>query len=389
MVMARIDALIFGYRRISVSADMISVVTSRLIRAGIISSFDGEGKIIVRERDIKRVRELLSDIPFEESEPLGIAGAYKRLKYKKVIIISALLGALIVFFASTLVWDIRIDGNDALTDAEITEALSESGFAVGSMWLFADRGRVESAVLQNLPEISWININKRGSVAYVSVIEKRVDNGEQEVVRGYANLVASRDCIIEEITVTCGTAQVKAGDVVKKGDVLILGVKPIESGGGLCYAQGRVIGRMAEDASVEVGREYEQRQIKRKRLAELNINFFNFSVNIFKLYGNSVNGCDIIEDVKVFSLFGEKRLPFSVSTSYALEYDVTTESYSDTQIVKIASDRLSVKTLALLADADLIKIKTYGEFTDEGYVMRSDILLTKEVSEVSPLVLDR
>ena len=73
--MVRIDALIFGYRKIGVMADMISEVTSRFIRAGIISSFDGEGKIIVRERDIVRVRELLSGIHFEESEALGIVGA--------------------------------------------------------------------------------------------------------------------------------------------------------------------------------------------------------------------------------------------------------------------------------------------------------------------------
>ncbi|MBE6533050.1 MAG: hypothetical protein E7676_06090 [Ruminococcaceae bacterium] len=387
--MVRIDAIIFGYRKISVSPDMISVVSSRFIRAGIISSIDGDGKIIVRERDIKKAREILSGISFEESKMLGLLGAIKRLKHKKAILISSLIGAIIVFLASSLVWDIRIDGNDSLTDAQITEALSESNFSVGDVWLLCDRSRIESDFLRNLSEISWININKRGTVAYVSVMEKNSQNDtENEHPEGYANLVASCDCIIEEITVISGTPQVKAGDVVKKGDVLILGLKPIESGGGLCYAEGRVIGRMSEEVSVEVEREHEVRRVERKKLSEININFFNFSINIFKLYGNSVNGCDIIKNIKVFSLFGEKRLPFSISTSYVLEYDSTPESYDDTQIVKIASERLSVKMLSLLSDADLVKIKTDGRYTDKGYQMRSQILLTREVAEASPIVLN-
>jgi hypothetical protein len=92
--------------------------------------------------------------------------------------------------------------------------------------------------------------------------------------------------------------------------------------------------------------------------------------------------------VKVFSLFGEKRLPISVSSSYALEYNVSRECYDDLQLAKIASERLSVKMLTALSDADLIKIRTDGEYTDNGYVMRSDIVITREVSEALPLTLD-
>ena len=387
--MVRIDAFLFGYRKIRVSNDMLSEATSRLIRRGIISSLDADGRIIVRERDLETVKKALLGIELEVSEPLGILGAYRRLKHKKAIVISAVFGALILIFASSLVWDIRIDGNETLTDAELTSALEECGFSVGDLWFCSDRGRVESEVLERLDEISWININRRGTVAYVSVIEKKQsgDLKEEEKV-GYANLVASCDCIIEEITVSSGTAVVKPGDVVKKGDVLILGITPIESGGGLCYADGRVIGRMSEEVTVRVDREYEKRSLRRKRLCDLNIKIFNFSINIFKLYGNSIDGCDIIKNVKVFSLFGEKRLPISLSSSYALEYNVIRECYDDLQLAKIASERLSVKMLTALSDADLIKIRTDGEYTDNGYVMRSDIVITREVSEALPLTLD-
>lgn len=387
--MVRIDALIFGYRRITVNADMISEVTSRFIRAGIISVFNNDGTITIRERDSKRLKSALSGIPYEESETLGLYGAYKRIKHKKAIFCAVFLSILITLIASGTIWDIRVEGNENLTDAKIIHELSGCGFTVGDLWYLSDRSEAESEFLRKVPEVSWININRRGMVAYVSVIERNADKAPvEEDISGYANIVAAYDCIIEEITVISGTAVVKPGDVVKKGDLLISGVLPIESGGGFCYADGRVVGRMSECVSVEVAREYEKRSVKKRKLCDLNINFFNFSINIFKLYGNSPEGCDIIENVKVFSLFGEKRLPFSIISSYVIEYDAFPKSYTDEQIVCIASDRLNVKTLARLSDADLLKIKTAGEYTDTGYLMKSDIVFCKEIGEVSEFVLE-
>lgn len=387
--MVRIDAFIFGYRRITVSADMVSEVTSRFIRAGIISAFNNDGTITIRERDGQRVRAALSGIPYEESETLGLYGAYKRIKHKKAIICAALLSALITLIASGTIWDIRVEGNENLTDAKIIHELSGCGFSIGNLWHFSDRSEAESEFLRKVPEISWININRRGMVAYVSVIERNADKAPvEEDASGYANIVAAYDCIIEEITVISGTAVVKPGDVVKKGDLLISGVLPIESGGGFCYADGRVVGRMSDCVSAEVEREYEKRSVKKRKLCDLNINFFDFSINIFKLYGNSPDGCDIIENVKVFSLFGEKRLPFSISSSYVIEYDVLQQSYTDEQLVGIARDRLNVKMLACLSDADLLKIKTAGEYTDTGYLMKSDIVFCREIGEVSEFSME-
>ena len=68
----------------------------------------------------------------------------------------------------------------------------------------------------------------------------------------------------------------------------------------------------------------------------------------------------------MFSLFGEKRLPFSVSTKHIAEYEVTSESYTDEQLVRVASERLNAMTLTRLAECDLLKIKTDGAYTESG-----------------------
>ncbi len=375
--MVRIDALIFGYRKVTISPEDLSLVTSIFIRAGIISVFNSDGTLTVRERDIVRARSFLSGkVEFSESETLGLYGEYKRIKHKSAILVSAIIGFVIVMFLSSVVWDIRVEGNESIPDAKIIMQLDECGFSLGDFWHFVDRSGVESNYLEKNDDISWININRRGTVAYVSVIESVQDGESQKEPSGYANIVAERDCIIEEITVKSGTAAVKPGDVVKKGDLLISG---LESGVGFCYAEGTVIGRTSDTVAVEVARDYEKKLRTGDKLYDLTINFFNFSINIFKLYGNSSKGCDIIENIKVFSLFGERRLPFSVSIKHLAEYDLIGESYTDEQMVSVASDRLNAAVLTRLAECDLLKIKTDGKYTDTGYLMSSHIVFLTEV----------
>lgn len=382
--MVRLDALVFGYRKIGISPDNLSLVTSIFIRAGIISIFNADGTLTVKERDIVRVRSLLAGkVDFIESETFGLFGIYKRIEHKKTLLIASIVSIFMVILSSSVVWDIRIEGNERIPDSQIIMQLSRCGFSLGDFWSFMDRSEIESRFLKENLDISWININRRGTVAYVSVIESEAGNAKEEAPIGYANVVAEYDCIIEEITVKSGIAVVRPGDVVKKGDLLISGILSAESGGGLCYADGTVIGRMSDTVTVEVDREYEKKIRSGERLCDITVNFFDFSLNIFKIYGNSGKGCDIIENVKVFSLLGEKRLPFSVSTKHLAEYDVTRESYTDEQIVRVAGERLNAMTLARLAECDLLKIKTDGEYTDNGYSMTSYIVFLTDVGGVS------
>ena len=233
-------------------------------------------------------------------------------------------------------------------------------------------------------DIAWININRRGSVAYVTVAEKEqnpTDSGSTTGA-GYANIVAAADCVIEEITVTRGTPEVKVGDVVRAGDLLISGVMPLESGGGFCYAEGIVIGRISDTVTAEVERIHTVRNEKKDKLFSKTLKIFDFSVNIFKSYGNSSKEYDIIKDIDTFSLFGKAKLPIEVITEYTVTYDESEERYTDARLVAVASQRLNAKLINRLTLADLVGIRTYGDYTDTGYRISSDIVFLADVSRV-------
>lgn len=380
--MVRIDFLILGYRKIKIPAENLSEISSILLRASVPSRIDSQGNIVVREKDFVKIQTLLCGrINFEHSEPLGLYGAWLKLEHKWTYVLAGAICAFVIMVLSSLIWDVRIEGNEKITDIEIVNILSECGMSVGDFWGGINRSEVESRLLRSNDEISWISINRRGVVAYIKVIEKEKENIIEMPRVEYSNIVASADCIIEEVTVSQGTALVKPGDVVKKGDVLIVGCLSEESGGYFCSAEGSVLGRVSDSVSLKIDRRYEKKCGTKKKLYCLNINFFKFSINIFKLYGNLPTNCDIIDDEITYSLFGRCKLPFSISKKTMVSYDFISTEYTDDEIIKVAYERLSALMATRLATSDLVRLRTYGNFTDEGYVLRSEYTYICDVGD--------
>ena len=258
--MARIDFLILGYRKLKISPEDLTAVTSLFLRYGIPSQIDSSGNIIVRERDYDKIRGLLQGrIEYTISKPLGLFGRWLGLENKAVYIFSIIASAIIVVLLSSIIWDVRVEGNSKITDSEIVCMLSECGLSIGDFWSSVNRSKVESALLKSQDNLSWVSINRRGVVAYIKVIERNEEKEGNQAKLEYSNIVASRDCIIEEITVSKGIALVKPGDVVKKGDIIILGSLPDEAGGRFCAAEGEVCGRIKEEVKLVVDRKYEKK----------------------------------------------------------------------------------------------------------------------------------
>ena len=382
--MARLSYFIFGYRKIKIDPCDLSSVSSILLRGSVSSIINNDGTITIKERDFNKTKTLLSGrTDFSYSEPMGLYGRWKSLKHKTAILFSLVVSLIIVMILSDLVWDIRVEGNESLTDSEVVLSLAQCGFQIGDVWSKKNLSEIETVFLDNNHKVAWINLNRRGNVAYVKLIEKEENRHEGVTITSDnpSNIVAKYDCIIEEITVKRGNPVVKVGDTVRKGDLLVIGVLPNELGGEICNADATVIGRINDSLSIEISREYEKRVITDKKLYSCTINFFKFSLNIFKRYRNLANEYVIIENEIKYSLFNRCPLPFSISLSYINEYETDKGIYADVELIKIASGRLSSLTVSAIQSGDLIRIKTYGDFTENGYAMSSEFIYLTDVGE--------
>ena len=379
MVMVRADFLIFGYREVEIEQTDIALIASILLQNGIRVSVLNDGFVLAKEKDISKIQKILSGrTRFSVSEPKGLYGTWKRSQHKVATVICTIVSILTLLLSQCLVWDIRPSGNENIANSDIKARLESCGFSVGDLWQEKTLSEVETEFLKRYDDISWININRRGTVAYVSVIEKEIENHELESNILYSNIVAEYDCVIDEVTVKSGTSMVKPGDSVKKGDLLILGAN---ANGDFCRAEGQIVGRVSDTLSVNVERKYEKRLIASKKIHEIYINIFKISINIFKTYGNLTNEYDIIDDVKEYSLPNGALLPFSITLRYLPSYTYDSGEYSDEELVSLAKDRVSLDTALMLKESDLVRISTDGEFTEDGYRMWSDIVYLTDVGQ--------
>ena len=384
--MARLDEYVFGYEKGNAEPCDAIRVANAMLHLGMCSEISPSGKFTLRHRDRSRfLAYARARVRFALSDTLGLYGFLLGLRHRYGLISAFLIASLILILTRTLVWDVRISGNFSLPESAVEETLSESGLAVGTPWRRVDVGTIEATLLSTHPEIAWISVNRRGTVAYIELIESENVGYSEDIAPLYSNIVADRDGVIEEITVKSGEAVVKVGDVVRAGDVLISGIIQNEGGVRFCRAQGEVRAHSVTDITAEVYRNVTERIETGRHLHQARVIIFNFSINIFKNYGNCENTCDIIEETKDFSLFGRYKLPILLKRTYSYEYTEHQLSLADDEMIAIAKSTLDDKMRQELQHADVIKLRSEGGFSGDVYRITTRVVYSSEIGRESEI----
>lgn len=377
--MIRADLLFLGYRVFYVKKEDVATVAGLFLKNGISVNFNNNS-FVVGEKKSRRIEELLDTrVEFSKSEMRGFAGFLVKHRKRWGAFLALAIILFLFLFTGNRVWDVRVEGCSEENREKIVEELKKSGFEIGDRWSKVSLSQVEVDFLSKSDTASWININRRGSVAYVTVIEK-ISHSEPAEKSGYANIIASCDAVIEEITVMRGVAAVKAGDSVKRGDLLISGIISNEFGTEFCYAEGEVVGRISDAVSLTVPDFEVKTDEKERHLTKLTLKFFNFSINIFNTTRNCSAECDIIDVTDIPTVLGAK-LPFAICKQYAVEYESVSQKLLSAEMSRRAAEQMSKALEEKLSGATLVRISTTGAFSDGSYMLTSNIVYLGKIGK--------
>jgi len=147
---------------------------------------------------------------------------YKTIMKRRMGLLGgAVIFMLTLYLMSSFVWFIEINGNKKMDNKEIISAAARNGVYVGAAkWNFSCNA-VEEAMLRQLSQLTYVQCDIRGVKAKIKVVEKILPD---EGITGPCHIVALKDGVIEDILVLDGQANVKVGQVVGKGDILISGI---------------------------------------------------------------------------------------------------------------------------------------------------------------------
>lgn len=152
----------------------------------------------------------------------GIYWTIRDFFHRPVMVTGICFLLFLTIFLPTRIFFFRVEGNQSISDGKILALATQCGIDFGTSRRDIRSEKVKNALLKAIPELEWVGINTAGCVATISVKERQntQDISENKTV---SSIVAVRDGVIQEITVTGGSAAVKQGQAVKTGQVLISG----------------------------------------------------------------------------------------------------------------------------------------------------------------------
>jgi len=261
-------------------------------------------------------------------ERVGLFFIMRKIRKRKVFLAGAILFVAIIYILSSFIWSIEINSMDDKLNAAVRRDLHRWGLREGIFKHGLDKKYYVDKLLSKYSDISWAEIEIKGSRIIVEMVKKEPKPELEENTP--CDIIASKDGIIEEIMPLNGEAQVEVGDTVCVGDVLISGYMYYDNADPgqdqnsdkrevKVRAQGIVKARVWYQKAIKVSLVQEEKKLtgRLKKTYKLNVGKhtlnFQWGKTSFDLY--DVN---TVADTKLFSKF-MGGLSFSVVNIEELE----------------------------------------------------------------------
>lgn len=231
-----------------------------------------------------------------------------------------LLLLLLVFWLQKHIWFLRVEGNQRIPAQDILESMEACGVGFFTKTDELDLNVVKNQMLSLQPELSWVTVNTQGGIATV-VVRERNDKPVIHRDAAPANIVAEKGGVVTEVTVTGGTAQVKPGDIVTEGSLLISGVTDLDKTMLLTKAEGEVYARTWRDTRAILPENRMEKHYTGNQKKRFALTVGKNTINFYKTGGISYSNYDKMAVTRNFTLPGGYTLPISFTVLCFSEYE--------------------------------------------------------------------
>ena len=338
-------------------------------------------------RLLKRAKEY--DIPITLISSHGIPSLFLRYRHRYGIALGILFSFFLILFSGSVVWDIRIDGEEKLDEDEVRLALEECGLSLGTPRRSIDIDALENRVLILSDDISWISVNIIGTVAEVEIREVQFPEDEQENEFSAANIVASQSGRIVGFENIKGNISVEIGENVTEGQLLLGGIYgDEESGFRYTVAEGKVLAEVERDFLIEIPRSEMQKCYTGAQKCEKYLIFFKKRIKFFSNYRNLPTTCDKIDIEEFFPAPNGKQLPVGIYTTRYAEYCYETVEHTDDELLAIGHSRLDTLLRAELASSELLSKEIVTEIGENSLVIKCRVRCIENIAKVQEIKID-
>ena len=375
---------IFGYVRISIEGyyieRFINICTSKKIviwnlkREAGIKLFFNAGINEFREL-CKIAKKTQCKIKIEDKK--GIPFILHRYKKRKIFAGFLLAIIVVIAISSNFIWNIQIEAQDDEEFENIEQDLEEVGLKVGTAKSEIDTKEIMNKLRLKRDDIAWVGMELKGTNMIVKLVKadqkpEIVDDSE------YCNIVSDKEGIITKINVQNGTANVKVGETVKEGMVLVNGwMEGKYTGVRYVHAKAEIEAKIWYTENITIPYNATETIETGEKEVNYGIKLNNFEIN-FPKGVSKFEFYDTIKEEKKFKLFSDFYLPISIIKETKKEVKKEQKEYNVDEAKSLGIQQLEQQLNEKIVDKDKIVNKNINTYENQDGI---EVEVTYEVLE--------
>ena len=261
---------------------------------------------------------------------VSAAHTFGGLRRRPVLLIGTVLAVTLAMLLQCFVWTVEIEGNRRIPTQKLRQQLEEVGVCFGAWGPGFEPQSLKFQMMNRVGELAWIAVNRRGGRVTVSVTE-RGDAPSDLDRRVFTNLVADRPGILTTVDVYNGFAEVKTGDAVVTGQILVSGMADWTTHTQITRAMGEIFALTLRQQTVCLPSAVQKKCYTGREFRQVSLVLGRKRIKISGNSGISYPSCDKMTDRRVCTLPGGYPLPLVLETVTFREYTLEPEKLSEAE----------------------------------------------------------
>lgn len=306
-------------------------------------------------------------------QKVGLPFFLFRYRKRKLFLGGMALGIGIIYIFSCYVWNVEICGNSTLSKETLCRYLESEKVHIGSRKKDIQCEELEAQIRQHFPEVIWTSVRLEGTKLTVDIKENLVTTDSKSEQNENENegedLVADKKAVIESIVTRSGVPQVKAGDKVKKGKILVLGRIEILNDAGevtdyrYCKADADIIAKTTYSYEYRVPKQIKQKVFTGKEKNQYTL-WYDTQYQKLPSLGKTYRLYEKETEKKQLRIMKNFYLPFYLQKDCYKEYEKKNHNVSKEEAKQLANNNLEVF---------LLKMKEKGvEIIEKNVIMNTE-----------------
>ena len=279
----------------------------------------------------------------------GLPFFMSKMQKRKIFAAGFICCMIFWMLMSGYIWNIKIEGNYALTEDVLLDYLEEKDIHVSMKKSRLQIEELEKSLREDYNLITWTSVQLKGTTLLIYIKENEMPNYEQtaqtEEVQGM-DLIASKSGMISYIITRSGVPQVVLGDTVEEGDILVSGAVPVYNEDTtvrkyqFVQADADIKLRYTESVSVKRDIMYEEKVYSGRQKKLFMLGFRDRELNL--RWGRiSYEAYDISGEKKQVRLLDNFYLPFFFGTKTVQEYEIVQKKHTEEEMNAIMQEEWS------------------------------------------------